>query len=645
MLDEITKKRIDDMRDIVVGKLPDPTSQVDLITNALIYKFMNDIDKKAVSEGGVASFFIGKFSKFSWENIFNPKLTGHEKVELYTQGIESIFLNENIPDLFREIFKNTTLPFKDPKIFNLFINEVNNIEYDNSEDLGDSYEYLLSFMGTQGEAGQFRTPRHIIDFIVDIIQPKKNHKVLDPSCGTGGFLISCFKKIISENSSKKIGDKLSNTERKNLWDNINGYDISPDMIKFSLVNLYLHNFPNPNIFEYDTLSSDQRWNEYYDIILANPPFFSPKGGITPHNRFKVKSKRAEVLFIDYIHEHLKPNGRAGIVVPEGIIFDSSKKPYTTIRKQILKDLLGIISLPKGVFLPYTGAKTSILILDKSKGNKNSKIFYAKILQDGFSLNDKRNPIEINDLPLMKKNINEIINNEKTNKNYSNIHFIDKKIINKSEYGILNFKEYQKIKLPKSKYEIKKLVDIAKFVRGPFGGSLKKSIFVKKGYMVYEQSHVIANNFNKPRYFINKEKYESMKSFQINKDNILISCSGTMGKIAIVPNNYLEGIINQALLLLRVDQSVCNIYYLKYYLETEFIKKNYLLSHSGTGIENVAPVKKLKNIPIFLPSLKEQKEIIEKIQINENKINDHQHIIRKIQLDNEKLLVKNIWNSN
>ena len=120
------------MRDIVVGKLPDPTAQVDLITNALIYKFMNDIDKKAISEGGVASFFTSEYEKFSWENILSPKLTGHEKVQLYTQSIESIYLNENIPDLFREIFKNATLPFKDPKIFNMFIDEVNNINYDNS---------------------------------------------------------------------------------------------------------------------------------------------------------------------------------------------------------------------------------------------------------------------------------------------------------------------------------------------------------------------------------------------------------------------------------------------------------------------------------------------------------------------------------
>ena len=106
--------------------------------------------------------------------------------------------------------------------------------------------------------------------------------------------------------------------------NISGYDISPDMIRLSLVNMFLHNFSNPSIHEYDTLSSDDKWNEYFDVILANPPFFSPKGGIQPHSRFGVQSTRAEVLFVDYIMEHLKPKGRAGIIVPEGVIFQTGK---------------------------------------------------------------------------------------------------------------------------------------------------------------------------------------------------------------------------------------------------------------------------------------------------------------------------------
>jgi len=137
------------------------------------------------------------------------------------------------------------------------------------------------------------------------------------------------------------------------------------MVRLSLVNLYLHGFTDPHIVEYDTLTSQERWNETADVILANPPFMSPKGGIRPHNRFSVQSKRSEVLFVDYMAEHLTPTGRAGIIVPEGIIFQS-QGAYTQLRKLLVEDyLIAVVSLPAGVFQPYSGVKTSILILDKS----------------------------------------------------------------------------------------------------------------------------------------------------------------------------------------------------------------------------------------------------------------------------------------
>mgnify|MGYP001251577713 CR=1 FL=1 len=155
-------------------------------------------------------------------------------------------------------------------------------------------------------------------------------------------------------NSKRPGDQLSVDDKKEIGVNLRGYDISPEMIRLSLVNMYLNGFSTPRIEEYDTLSKDANWNEYFDIILANPPFFSPTGGIKPHSRFGVKSNRAEVLFVDYIIEHLKPNGRAGIIVPEGIIFQTGNA-YKTLRKKLVEDcLIGVISLPAGVFQPYSG---------------------------------------------------------------------------------------------------------------------------------------------------------------------------------------------------------------------------------------------------------------------------------------------------
>ena len=170
------------------------------------------------------------------------------------------------------------------------------------------------------------------------------------------------------------------------------------MVRLSLVNLYLHGFADPHIYEYDTLTSLDRWNEYADVILANPPFMSPKGGIKPHNRFSVQSKRSEVLFVDYMAEHLTPNGRAGIIVPEGIIFQS-QTAYKQLRKMLVEEyLVAVVSLPAGVFNPYSGVKTSILILDKSLARQADTIGFFKVENDGFNLGAQRRAIEKNDLP-------------------------------------------------------------------------------------------------------------------------------------------------------------------------------------------------------------------------------------------------------
>ena len=189
-----------------------------------------------------------------------------------------------------------------------------------------------------------------------------------------------------------------------------GYDISPDMVRLSLVNMYLHGFPEPHIIEYDTLTSDDRWNEYADVILANPPFMSPKGGIRPHNRFSVKSKRSEVLFVDYMAEHLTPAGRAGIIVPEGIIFQS-QNAHKQLRKMLVEEyLVAVVSLPAGVFNPYSGVKTSILILDKALAKRTDRIAFFKVENDGFDLGAQRRPINKNDLPQTQLAVREYMEN-------------------------------------------------------------------------------------------------------------------------------------------------------------------------------------------------------------------------------------------
>ena len=180
------------------------------------------------------------------------------------------------------------------------------------------------------------------------------------------------------------------------------------MVRLSLVNMYLHGFADPHIFEYDTLTSEDRWNEYADVILANPPFMSPKGGIRPHNRFSVRSKRSEVLFVDYMAEHLTPAGRAGIIVPEGIIFQS-QTAYRQLRKMLVEEaLVAVVSLPSGVFKPYSGVKTSILILDRSLAKKTDRIAFFKVENDGYDLGAQRREIAENDLPQVTEELGEYL---------------------------------------------------------------------------------------------------------------------------------------------------------------------------------------------------------------------------------------------
>ncbi|MEI6138783.1 MAG: N-6 DNA methylase [Mariniphaga sp.] len=400
MLDNETKKRIDTARDILVGKVPDPKSQVEQITIALIYKFMDDMDKEAVDFGGEATFFAGEYEKYSWTKIFDPKIGGHEMLNLYGEAIVKLNINPNIPQLFRDIFKNAYLPYRDPETLKLFLKTINDFRYDHSEMLGDAFEYLLSVLGSQGDAGQFRTPRHIIDFMVKVLEPQKGESSCDPACGTAGFLVSSYKQIVEQNTKKSKGDLLTPDDRKRMMQNFVGYDISPDMVRLSLVNLYLHGFTAPRIYEYDTLTSEERWNEYYDIIYANPPFMTPKGGIKPHKKFTVQATKSEVLFVDYIAEHINPStGRAAIIVPNGIVA-TTQTAYMQLRKLLVNEsLIAVISLPAGVFQPYSGVKTSILILDKRLSKKSKHILFLKIDNDGFGLGAQRREIESNDLPL------------------------------------------------------------------------------------------------------------------------------------------------------------------------------------------------------------------------------------------------------
>lgn len=409
MLTADTKKHIDSARQVLVGKVPDPKAQIDQITNALIYKFMDDMDVKAVDAGGKPSFFTGDLKQHAWSKLMDPRKGAQDRLNMYTEALEKFSTAASLPQLFRDIFRQAFLPYRDPETLNLFLKEIEFFDYNHSEELGNAFEYLLSIMGSQGDAGQFRTPRHIIDFMVDIIDPDYNDTILDPACGTAGFLISAYKHIVEKHDGLDTKGKknsetlLTHQQKQKLMDNLEGYDISSDMVKLARVNMYLHGNKNPKIFEYDSLGNEERWGDMFDVMLANPPFMSPKGGVRPHKKFSLESSRSEVLFVDYIVSHLKQNGRAGIIVPEGIIFQSGKA-HKQLRKALVEDgLMAVVSLPSGVFNPYAGVKTSILIFDNNRAKKSQHVVFAKVEHDGFDLGAQRRPSpQKNDLPTIAK---------------------------------------------------------------------------------------------------------------------------------------------------------------------------------------------------------------------------------------------------
>ncbi len=536
MLNIDTKRKIKNARDILVGKIPVPTAQVEQITLALMYKFMSDMDEQAKKLGDKTGFFMGEYEKYSWNKITDTSLSAYDRVALYSEGLEKMNNNPNVPQLFRDIFKGAFLPFKDPETLKLFLDQINEIEYTHSEDLGDAYEYLLSVMGSQGDAGQFRTPRHIIDFIVEIVDPKKEDKILDPACGTAGFLISAYKHILKHNTtkdSKILGDGLSPMDRRNLTRNFVGYDISHEMRRLSLVNMYLHQFPDPQIYEYDTLTSTDHWDEDFDCILANPPFMTPKGGIRPHNRFAIQANRAEVLFVDYIMEHLSTTGKAGIIVPEGIIFQSSNA-YKNLRKLLVEDnyLWGVISLPAGVFQPYSGVKTSVLLLDKNIAKKTDKILFVNVDGDGFDLGAQRKENGKNDLPRILESLKKykewVLNDKEVKKDeLFNTNIVGKSRIKESgDYNLSGNRYQSSVRgiYVKGKWKMVELGDICDIYQPKTITS--RDILTEGPYKVFGANGVIG-------YF---------SEYNHEDSEVLVTCRGaTCGKVNLsAPKSWITG---------------------------------------------------------------------------------------------------------
>ncbi|WP_170605834.1 type I restriction-modification system subunit M [Ruegeria arenilitoris] len=323
---------------------------------------------------------------------------------------------------FAEFMKDAQLMIQKPSLLVKAVNMIDKLPLTEGDTKGDLYEYLLSKLTTAGINGQFRTPRHIIKLMVELLDPRPTETVGDPSAGTGGFLVETMQYLMKEYTSpegiieetdpetgktEKIytGDLLED-HREHIRSNMfHGFDFDATMLRIAAMNLMLHGVDNPDIHYQDTLSTGfsdkypQAASDGFDLILANPPF---KGSLDfedvhPGLLRKVKTKKTELLFLVLILRMLKTGGRSATIVPDGVLFGSSTA-HVALRRQLLDEnqLEAVISLPSGVFKPYAGVSTGILVF--TKGGRTADVFFYDVEADGFSLDDKRDPIEANDLP-------------------------------------------------------------------------------------------------------------------------------------------------------------------------------------------------------------------------------------------------------
>src|SRR3989344_4471705 len=282
------------------------------------------------------------------------------------------------------------------------------IKEQNQDTQGDIYEYLLSELTTAGKNGQFRTPRHIISMMVDLADPKIGDKVLDPACGTAGFLVNAYQHILQAN--KKEGVSTLTPAKKRILDDdsISGYDIDETMTRIALMNLMMHGIKKPNIKRANTLSdAEPRISDNtYDVILANPPFKGSLNESEISERFRIKTTKTELLFLELMYLALTPSGRCSVIVPEGVLFGNSNA-HKRVREILLTDcrLDVVISMPSGVFKPYAGVSTAVLFF--TKGEPTQKVWFYKMEADGYSLDDKRTFIDgKGDIPYILEHFNK-----------------------------------------------------------------------------------------------------------------------------------------------------------------------------------------------------------------------------------------------
>lgn len=409
------RQKVDQLMDILwSGGVNNPMDSIEQISYLLFLRLLSERDELLASlQKNYQRIFSGSWSRYAWGNFVT--LTGDQLFDAVRSAIESIHELPGLSGTGKFLFNRATLKVYDRPTLRAVVQAVHEMDLasHNGHDIkGDMYEYLLSKLQLSGTNGQFRTPRHIIAMVVALVNPKPGMRICDPACGTAGFLIAAYNHILRENTSKAAlakgetdGGLLKPAQWKFLEQHaFTGYDNDANMVKIAILNLYLHKLERANIELHNPLTTG-KGNSYpgftFDAILANPPFAGKIQKESILADINLETRDTELLFLKWFLDHLNPGGRAGVIVPNGVLFGSNKADRK-VRELLLTtcDLQAVVNLPSGVFKPYSGVGTAALVFEKGKpkfGGTESVWFYD-LTADGFSLDDKRTPLDANDIP-------------------------------------------------------------------------------------------------------------------------------------------------------------------------------------------------------------------------------------------------------
>ncbi len=447
------------------GGIANPLTAIEQMSYLIFMKRLEDLDNQ---HGRLADARGEKY-----KSIFN----GHEKCrwsewkhlpaeDMLKHVRDVVFpfiknVRKGGDTLFSENMKDAVFMIPKPSLLQEAVNIIDtiNISSQNQDVQGDIYEYLLSELKTSGKNGQFRTPRHIIRMMVELVEPQIGMKICDPACGTGGFLINAYEYILRVNTSPDIvkydeggvahnlvGDKIIKKEHWNLLrrNTLFGFDNDTTMVRIGLMNMILHGIENPNIRYADSLSKNFDHSPKYEIVLANPPFTGSIDKSDISDNFKISTTKTELLYVELFYNLLHNGGKAAVIVPNGVLFGSSNA-HKKVRELLLEkcQVETVISMPSGVFQPYSGVGTAVLVF--TKGGKTDKVWFYEMLKDGFSLDQKRDFID------GRGDIPDIVEKFKTKADSKQSFCVDFDEIKKNEYS-LSIARYKKVEHEEVKYE-------------------------------------------------------------------------------------------------------------------------------------------------------------------------------------------------